>query len=180
VSAVSTTHVLLGLLAGGARHGYELKRDHDHRLPRARALAFGQVYATLNRMLRDGLVAAAAEQARGPERTAYTLTPYGRQELDRWIATVEDPAPYVSAALFTKVMVAVLAADEDAARRYLTAQRAAHTARLRELTSAKTDPSAGVGDIVAADFAIGHLDADLRWMATTLARVGELRREAQA
>ena len=47
---MSTSHVLLGLLAAGSRHGYELKRAHDARLPRARPLAFGQVYATLSQI----------------------------------------------------------------------------------------------------------------------------------
>ena len=64
---MSTPHVLLGLLAGGARHGYELKRAHDERLPQAKPLAYGQVYATLGRLERDGLVAPiSTDQDGGP------------------------------------------------------------------------------------------------------------------
>jgi DNA-binding PadR family transcriptional regulator len=175
---VSTSHVLLGLLAAGSRHGYELKRAHDERLPRARPLAFGQVYATLGRLRRDGLVAPAGQEREGgPDRTAYTLTGEGRAALDRWLAEVEPPMPYVSSTLFAKVVVALLVADVDRARDYLVAQRRAHADRLRELTAAKTAPAATVDDVVAADFAIAHLDADLRWLHTTLDRVADWHRE---
>jgi DNA-binding PadR family transcriptional regulator len=170
--------VLLGLLTPRALHGYELKRAHDVRLPGVKPLAFGQVYATLSRLVRDGLVTEAGhERAGGPDRTAYAVTQQGRTELSEWLATVEPPAPYLSSALFAKVVVAVLVADEATARRHLAAQRAAHLARMRELTAAKTAPDAGVGDVLAADLAIAHLDADLRWIQTTLARVTDLRRE---
>ncbi|MGC9671257.1 PadR family transcriptional regulator [Planosporangium sp. 12N6] len=167
-----TAHVLLGLLAAGPRHGYELKRAHDERLPRAKPLAYGQVYSTLGRLERDGLVEAAGQdQAGGPERTSYTLTAAGRAELAAWLGSVEPPAPFVSSTLLAKVVVALLVADADAARDYLVAQRQAHLDRLRELTAAKTAPGADLGTVIAADFAIVHLDADLRWLRTTLERV---------
>ncbi|MGC4745238.1 PadR family transcriptional regulator [Micromonospora sp. DT201] len=175
---MSTPHVLLGLLAEGSRHGYDLKRAHDERLPRARPLAFGQVYATLGRLERDGLVATAGQdRAAGPDRTAYALTDQGRATLDQWLSTVEPPMPYVASTLFAKVMVALLVADVDRARSYLISQRAAHTARLRELTAVKGDPTATLSDVVAADFAIAHLDADLGWLHATLGRVADWHRE---
>jgi len=175
---MSTPYVLLGLLAGGPRHGYDLKRAHDDRMPRAKPLAFGQVYATLGRLERDGLVEESGQDRDGgPDRTSYVLTDAGRAKLDEWLAAIEPPAPFVTSALFSKVVVSLLAADIDRARGYLVAQRAAHTDRLRELTAAKTAPDASVGDVVAADFAIAHLDADLRWLQTTLLRVADLDRE---
>lgn len=165
-------HVLLGLLSAGPRHGYELKRAYDARLPRGRPLAFGQVYTTLTRLARDGLVVPAGQdRAGGPERTAYALTEAGGAELHRWLAEVEPPAPHVTSTLLAKVVVALLVADAERARRYLVAQRLAHTARLRELTAVKTDPATSLGEVIAADFAIAHLDADLRWLQTTLDRV---------
>jgi len=167
-----TSHVLLGLLAGGPQHGYELKKSYDEHLPRARPLAFGQVYTTLARLARDGLVAPAGqEQAGGPERTSYTITEDGLAGLRTWLTAVEPPAPYIAGTLLAKVVVALFAADAATARDYLVAQRAAHTARLRELTAQKADPATALSDIVALDFAITHLDADLRWLRTTLDRV---------
>src|SRR4051794_9695935 len=94
---VSTTHLLLGLLAAGSRHGYELKRAHDERLPRAKPLAYGQVYATLGRLARDGLVEQAGQDRdAGPDRISYALTAAGRVALDEWLGRVEPPAQYVS------------------------------------------------------------------------------------
>jgi DNA-binding PadR family transcriptional regulator len=174
---MSTAHVLLGLLAGGPRHGYDLKRAHDDNLPRAKPLAYGQVYATLGRLERDGYVSESGQDRDGgPDRTSYELTDEGRRHLDTWMAAVEPPAPYVTSEIFNKVVVALLAAGAARARDYLVAQRAAHMDRMRELTTAKTTSGATVGDVIAADYAIGHLEADLRWLETTLARVTQLGR----
>jgi DNA-binding PadR family transcriptional regulator len=178
---VSTPHLLLGLLAGGARHGYELKRAHDARLPQAKPLAFGQVYSTLGRLERDGYVVPAGhEQEAGPERTRYEITDLGREHLGHWLEEVEPPMPHVTNTLLVKVLVALLAADEVVARSYLTRQRAAHTVRVRELTRVKVDAEPGqASTIIAADYAIAHLDADLRWLESTVGRLGMLKREVR-
>lgn len=171
-----TPYVLLGLLADEPRHGYDLKRSHDERLPLAKPLPYGQVYATLERLARDGLVEpVGTERAGGPDRTFYRLTDAGRQQLERWLDSVEPPLPHVAGALVAKVLVALFVAGPERAVAYLTAQRAAHMARLRELTAAKTAPGVGLAEVVAADYAITHLDADLRWLDTTLARVSAIR-----
>ncbi|MFG2040493.1 helix-turn-helix transcriptional regulator [Dactylosporangium sp. NPDC048998] len=172
---MSAPYVLLGLLGGGPKHGYDLKHAYDHTLPRAKPLGFGQVYATLGRLERDGLVAQAGhDRVGGPDRTTFAITDAGRGELERWVAAVEPPAPHVAGALLTKVMVALMWPDAERAVAYLAAQRKAHTDRLRELTAAKTDPAATISDVIAADYAIAHLDADLVWLRTTLARVADL------
>ncbi|MDT3440071.1 MULTISPECIES: PadR family transcriptional regulator [unclassified Pseudofrankia] len=176
-----TSHVLLGLLAGGPRHGYELKRSYDEQLPRARPLAFGQVYTTLARLVRDGLVTPVGQdQAGGPERTSYAITAEGLAGLRAWLTAVEPPAPHVAGALLAKVVVALFAADAATARDYLVAQRATHAARLRELTALKADPATGLSDVIALDYAITHLDADLRWLRTTLERVATQAQEGSA
>jgi DNA-binding PadR family transcriptional regulator len=175
---VSTSHLLLGLLSVGPQHGYDLKRAHDERLPQARPLAFGQVYATLGRLERDGLVEQAGQDRDGgPDRTTYAITDAGRAKLDEWLAAIEPPAPYVNSVLFAKVVVSLLASGVTAATDYLVAQRAAHTTRMRELTTVKTTRDSTAGDVVAADYAIAHLDADLRWLQATLLRIAELHRE---
>jgi len=179
IHGMSTSHVLLGFLTNGARHGYELKRAHDARFPQARPLAFGQVYATLERLERDGLVkVATTEQGAGPERIRYALTPRGRAALDAWLAEVEPPLPFVANTLFAKVVVALLTGGS--ADGYLAAQRAAHLARMRELTRLKSQPGASPSETVSADYALAHLDADLQWMELTTQRLDALRQEVLA
>ncbi|GAB1822183.1 PadR family transcriptional regulator [Herbidospora sp. RD11066] len=159
--------MLLGFLVERPKHGYELKKEHDHRLAGAKPLAYGQVYATLQRLERDGLAEVAeTRQEGGPERTLYAITDEGRAELDRWLNTVEPSAPYVSSPLFARVAVAGKGADD-----YLVRQREAHLARMRELTAEKA--SGAPAQVLAADYALQHLDADLRWIETALARMKE-------
>ena len=180
---MSTTHALLGILASqGISHGYELKHEHDRRLLGVKPLAFGQMYTTLARMLRAGYIAEAAhERVGGPDRVAYRLTTDGRVELDNWLSQEVPPAMHVSAQLFVKVIVALLATpDEATARSFLATQRAAHLARMRELTTVKTAGGASLVELAAADYLLNHLDADLRWMATTLERISQLRSEVLA
>ncbi len=175
---MTTGHVLMGLLASGDRHGYDLKKEHDERFPASRPLAFGQVYAALDRLRKHGYVDAVdVERAEGPDRTIYTLTATGRLELAGWLAEIEPPAPFVANPLAVKATIALLVADADAAAHYLQRQRAAHLARMREYTSIKTDPHASITEVLAADYAISHLDADLRWLETALNRMTTLEKE---
>ncbi|MEU5362942.1 PadR family transcriptional regulator [Streptomyces sp. NPDC005925] len=173
---MSTRHILLGLLASGPSHGYDLKRRHDERFPQARPVAYGQVYTTLQRLVRDGLAEVDGTGSEGgPERTAYRSTPDGTRELARWAAEIAPPAPFVTNEIFAKVVVSILGGGDPAA--YLRAQRAAHMARMRELTAVKTSPAADLATVLSADYALNHLDADLRWMTTTAARLSTLTAE---
>ncbi len=74
--------MLLGLLEDEPKHGYELKREYDERFGPGRELAFGQVYATLSRLLKNGLVVVdAVEPGAGPERKRYAITEFGVTDL---------------------------------------------------------------------------------------------------
>ncbi|TDC87849.1 PadR family transcriptional regulator [Actinomadura sp. 7K507] len=173
---MSTPLVLLALLEGRAKHGYELKREHDERLPGAKPLPYGQVYSTLQRLERDGLVVVAeVVQDGGPERTLYELTPAGTERMRAWLAETEPPLPYVGGALFARVIMALVAGGD--ARAALDRQRAAHLDRMRELTRAKADPGASTAAVLAADYALFHLDADLRWMELAVHRLADLTEE---
>ena len=174
---MSTPLSLLGLLQRGPRHGYDLKREHDERFPAAKPLAYGQVYATLARLLRDGLVEVREQQpGDGPERTVYGLTDAGREQVQVWAAEPEAPAPHVANVLYTKVLLSLLS-DGDASA-YLDAQRAAHLARMRELTATRRTGS--LPEALAADFALFHLEADLRWLEVTTDRLSALTNEVHA
>ncbi|MEU7744083.1 PadR family transcriptional regulator [Nonomuraea sp. NPDC049158] len=174
---MSTGHVMLGLLVERPKHGYELKREHDRRLPGAKPLAYGQVYATLQRLQRDGFAEVAETmQDGGPERTVYAITGEGLAELTRWLDGVEAPAPHLSSALLSRVVVASVA--NGAADGYLSRQRAAHLARMRELTAERSAGSPA--QALAADYALQHLDADLRWIETAMRRLADLKEDSHA
>lgn len=176
---MSTSHLILGLLARGTRHGYDLKKEHDQRFPAARPLAFGQVYATLERLASRGLI-QPVDRARvdGPERTTFALTDAGDAELRRWLLDLEEPSPFVANPFVVKATVALLAADEGTATDYLRRQRAAHLERMRHFTRVKSEPDTPSADVLAADFALLHLDADLRWLDVALERIATLTPEA--
>jgi len=171
---VSVPHTLLGLLEDGPHYGYELKREYDERFGRGRSLAFGQVYATLARLLRNGLVEVeGVEAGAGPERKRYAITDLGVTDLDQWLSQPEAPAPHLRTDLFIKVALALMSGRPATA--FLDVQRRTHLARMRELTALKAH-----GDLVTtliADYALFHLEADLRWLDLTAARLETLANE---
>ncbi|MFG2684059.1 PadR family transcriptional regulator [Streptomyces sp. NPDC048392] len=173
---MSVRHILLGLLASRSSHGYELKRRHDQCFPQARPLAYGQVYTTLQRLVRDGLAEVDGTASDGgPERTAYRATDEGRRELARWASEIAPPSPSVTNEIFAKVVASILTGGD--AEAYLRSQRAAHSDRKGELTELKTAPGADLTTMLSADYVLNHLDADLRWMTTTAARLTTLTTE---
>jgi len=168
---MSVPLTLLGLLERAPSHGYDLKRDYDAFFGRGKQLPFGQVYATLGRLARDGKVTAGeAEPGDGPERKRYIITDAGRSEVDEWLADPVEPEPHLQTVLFAKVTLALMLGKP--AENYLNTQRAAHLRRMQELTALKrTGP---LVDVLLADHALFHLEADLRWIDLTAARLSEL------
>jgi DNA-binding PadR family transcriptional regulator len=173
---MSVPLTMLGLLEREPSHGYELKRDYDAYFGRDRPVPFGQVYATLGRLARDGKVLAGeAEPGAGPERKRYVITEAGATDVESWLAEPAEPEPHLQTVLFTKVVLALML--DRPAGRYLDVQRAAHLARMRELTEAKR--SDDLLDVLRADYGLFHLEADLRWIDMTAARLDALAREVR-
>jgi DNA-binding PadR family transcriptional regulator len=172
---VSVPLTLLGLLERQPSHGYDLKRDYDTYFARGKPLSFGQVYATLARFARDGkAIAGAPEPGDGPERKRYAITPAGTAEVEAWLSQPTEPEPHLQPELFAKVLLALMLGRP--ADRYLDMQRAAHVRRMRELTRLKEGVGSGaLVDIMLADYGLYHLEADLRWIDLTWARLNELR-----
>lgn len=168
---------LLGLLTVANLHGYDLRQLCDRLLSPGRPVKQGQVYATLHRHERDGNIAVVAvEQDEGPERRRYALTERGRAEVAGWLATPEPAAPYLQSGLYAKVIVALLAGF--GVERLIDAQRAAHLARMRELTAARR--AGGLPDVLLADFALFHLEADIRWLDMTEARIAQIEQQVDS
>lgn len=171
---MSVAHTLLGLLEAGHSHGYELKRAHDELFRGDRPLAYGQVYATLARLLRNGLVSAeGTESGAGPDRKHYSITDAGVTDLSTWLSTPERPAEYLQNVLYTKVVLALM--SHRSATEILEAQRAEHLGAMREYNRRKE--SGDLADQLICDHALFHLEADLRWLDLTAARLDELDRK---
>jgi DNA-binding PadR family transcriptional regulator len=168
---VSVPLTLLGLLEREPTHGYDLKRDYDTYFGRDKPLPFGQVYATLSRLTRDGkAVAREAEPGAGPDRKRYVITELGAAEVDAWLSEPVQPEPHLQTVLFAKVVLALMLGRP--ADQYLDRQRAAHLQRMRELTDLKEHGD--LMDTLLADHGLYHLDVDLRWIDHTAARLDVL------
>ncbi|MBL1065822.1 PadR family transcriptional regulator [Streptomyces sp. 7-21] len=171
---MSISHTLLGLLEAGPRHGYDLKRAFDAHFGHDRPLHYGQVYATLSRHLKNGLVEVeGTEPGGGPERKRYAITDAGITDVERWLSQPEKPEPYLTSTLYAKVVLSLLTGRDAAA--LLDTQRAAHLRTMRELTRRKREGD--LADQLICDHALFHLEADLRWLELTAARLDRLASE---
>lgn len=165
---------LLGLLEREPSHGYDLKREYDAYFGRGRPLPFGQVYATLARLARDGkATTGGVEPGAGPDRKRYTITEAGRREVEAWLAAPIPPEPHLQSDLFLKVVLSLMLGRP--AEEYLDVQRAAHLQRMRELTELKQRGT--LVNALLADHGLFHLEADLRWIDLTGARLAALAEE---
>jgi DNA-binding PadR family transcriptional regulator len=168
---MSISHTLLGLLERGPRHGYDLKREYDEHFGQNRPLHYGQVYATLSRLLKNKLIEEnGVEHGGGPDRKRYAVTAEGVTDVDKWLTTPEKPELYLQSTLFTKVVIALMSRRD--AETVLDSQRHAHLRAMRELTKRKSDGD--LADQLICDHALFHLEADLRWLELTAARLHEL------
>ena len=174
---MSPSYALLGILGRQPSYGYDLKHEYDLLFGREKRLPFGQVYATLSRLLRDQKVTVeAVEQGAGPERKLYAITELGRKEVEQWLATPEELHPHTQTVLFVKIVTSILLDKEPNV--YLDAQRAAHIDRMRTLTTMRRN--ADLAQSLQADFALFHLEADLRWIDVTVARLEKLKKEIRS
>jgi DNA-binding PadR family transcriptional regulator len=174
---MSVPMALLGLLDREPSHGYDLKRDYDTYFSRGRPLPFGQVYATLARLARDGkALAGETERGTGPERRRYSITEAGRNEVEAWLVEPIPAEPHLQTDLFVKVVLSLMLGRP--AEEYLDVQRGAHLRRMRELTELKQLKQQGkLVDSLLADHGLFHLEADLRWIDLTEARLAALAEE---
>ncbi|GGM14900.1 PadR family transcriptional regulator [Dactylosporangium sucinum] len=170
---MSVPLTLLGLIEREPSHGYDLKRDYDTFFSRGKPLPFGQVYATLGRLARDGkVVIGDVEPGVGPDRKRYVITELGATEVDAWLTEPVEAEPNLQSVLFTKVVLALMLGRP--AEEYLDSQRATHLKRMQELTTIKR--GGNLVDALLADHGLFHLEADLHWIDTTIARLDALRK----
>jgi hypothetical protein len=90
--------------------------------------------------------------------------------VEAWLTEPVEPEPHLQSTLFSKVVLALMLGRD--ANSYLDTQRGAHLARMRDLTELKRTGS--LIDALLADHGLYHLEADLRWIDLTAARLDTL------
>jgi DNA-binding PadR family transcriptional regulator len=148
---------LLALLAAEPAYGYRLKTSFEAATGGVWPLNVGQVYTTLDRLERDGLVKATE---RGGQRS-YRITGDGVRALGAWWETVPVDEPPARDELVLKVMMAVSAGPEHALD-VITRQRTALMQALQRARRTAVDDT--VAAAMVADALVVRAEADLRWL----------------
>src|SRR5688572_12663740 len=102
---MSIRHAMLALLSEGPKYGLQLRQEFESRTGEVWPLNVGQVYTTLQRLERDGLVESEGSGA-GPQNV-FTITPSGSGELAEWLRTPPEVVPPPRDELVIKVLVAM-------------------------------------------------------------------------
>lgn len=166
---MSIAHSLLAMLADRPAHGYRLKAEFERSTGGAWALNIGQVYTTLARLERDGLIEPAQAD---DQQKAWRLTSSGRDAVAAWYRTPVADDPPARDELAIKVLVAAATGTESVAG-VLQRQREATMERLQRLTRQKVqaDPGRELPWLLVLDALILMADAELRWIDQCEARL---------
>jgi DNA-binding PadR family transcriptional regulator len=167
---MSIKYALLSLLDQRPHHGYQLKTAVEGWLGQSWPLNIGQVYTTLARLERDGLVVPGEVDAQG--RQTYQITPAGQAALADWFATPVPRDGLVRDELLVK-LVAAVAAGDGTARGVIRAQRTATLQLLQQHTRRKTaaERQADLPRLVVADLLIAQAEAEVAWLELCEARL---------
>ncbi|AQZ69121.1 Transcriptional regulator, PadR family [[Actinomadura] parvosata subsp. kistnae] len=157
---MSIRHGLLALLSSGPRYGYQLRVEFEASTGATWPLNIGQVYTTLSRLERDGLVEPVGADEQG--RVVHTITEAGREELARWFSTPVAQTDRPRDELAIKVAMAV-AGGVDVAE-VIHTQRMATMRALQELTRAKRAAAGGLAQRLVLDSLIFKAEAEQRWL----------------
>ncbi len=172
---MSIKHGLLALLEREPMYGYQLRHEFDTTTGSTWPLNVGQVYTTLARLERDGLVAPQEEDAEG--RVRYAITETGRDELDTWFGNpvVSSDRPRDELAIKLALAVTVPGIDVGAV---IQRQRAASITAMQDLTRLKKGGAGEISWTLVLESMRFGLEAEIRWLdhcETTLARAAHQR-----
>jgi DNA-binding PadR family transcriptional regulator len=171
---MSVRHALLALLREGPKYGLQLRQEFEERTGEVWPLNVGQVYTTLQRLERDGLVDADdATEGDGPQRT-FRLTDAGTAELDEWLRTPPDMASPPRDELVIKVLVALRLPDVDV-RALVQVHRRQLVELMQQYTRLKEDATdEEIGLVLVVDSEIFRLDSLIRWLDSVDGRLEQL------
>jgi DNA-binding PadR family transcriptional regulator len=160
---MSIRHALLALLSEGPKYGLQLREEFVARTGEVWPLNVGQVYQTLQRLERDGLVESEDGADPGPQK-GFQITEEGERELAEWLRTPPDLSSPPRDELVIKVLVALRVPGTDVHeviqthRRYLVELMQQWT-RLKE-----DDGGADVAFALVVDAELFRLDSVVRWL----------------
>ncbi|QSB13490.1 PadR family transcriptional regulator [Natronosporangium hydrolyticum] len=160
---MSIRHGLLALLEPGPRYGYQLRAAFEHSTGATWPLNIGQVYTTLARLERDGLVQPLPEEEGG--QRPYELTDAGRAEVSRWFNTPVARTDRPRDELAIKLALALTTPGVDV-RAVVQSQRTATVRTLQEYTRLKTRSPEPL-DLswrLVLDSMIFQAEAEVRWL----------------
>ncbi|MGB9112430.1 MAG: PadR family transcriptional regulator [Acidimicrobiales bacterium] len=173
---MSVKHALLGLLSEEPKYGHQLRQEFEERTGDVWPLNVGQVYTTLQRLERDGLVESDAEDSEGPQKR-FRITSEGEQELAEWLATPIDLTVPPRDELVIKVLVALQLPNVDV-REVLQVHRRYLVELMQQWTRLKEDE--GQYDLPLAlvvDAELFRLDSVIRWLDAVDGRVKRMSAE---
>jgi DNA-binding PadR family transcriptional regulator len=175
---MSVRHAMLALLSEGPSYGLQLREEFEGRTGDVWPLNVGQVYTTLQRLERDGLVISEGD-GDSPHK-AYRITEDGARELGAWLRTPPDLSSPPRDELVMKVLIALRVPGASvteviqAHRRYLV-QLMQKWTRIKE----DADP-AGLSLVLAVDAELFRLDAVVRWLDAADGRIRRAAADATA
>ncbi|MDQ6725396.1 MAG: PadR family transcriptional regulator [Actinomycetota bacterium] len=167
---MSIRHSLLALLSEGPKYGLQLRQEFEVRTGEVWPLNVGQVYTTLQRLERDGLVESDGDVEDGPQK-GFRITVDGETELAAWLRTPPDLSSPPRDELVIKILIAVQVPNVDVHeviqghRKYLV-QLMQEWTRLKEHAA---DRNLGFG--LAVDAELFRLDAAVRWLDSADGRI---------
>ncbi len=174
---MSVRHALLALLSEGPKYGLQLREEFEARTGEVWPLNVGQVYTTLQRLERDGLVESDATEQDSPQK-GFRITASGAGELARWLRTPPDLASPPRDELVIKVLVAMRLPGTDVRevvqvhRRYLVELMQQWT-RIKE-----AEAGSDLNLALVVDAELFRLDAVVRWLDTADGRIKRAAAEA--
>ena len=171
---MSVRHALLGLLSEGPKYGHQLRQEFEAGTGDVWPLNVGQVYTTLQRLERDGLVESDDSAADGPQK-AFRITADGERELGEWLRTPPDLTSPPRDELVIKVLVALRLPGVDV-HDVLQVHRRYLVELMQQWTRLKEDEAEfDLALALVVDAELFRLDSVIRWLD---AADGRLKRSA--
>lgn len=167
---MSVRQSLLAILAQGPCYGYQLRAEFEQRTGGVWPLNVGQIYNTLERLERDGLVEKGNPDDHG--HVYYSATPEGRDHAAQWLTTPVADAPPARDELILKLSLASTLPGLNAAA-LLMAERAAASARRTAVNDASPEADADIASILVHDAMLARADSELAWLDRVAMRLAE-------